>query len=127
MKTQLVLIRCYKITVARFQNGLSLLLILISLNCFSQTVANKSEPVISNKEHLTTLQNVVDGIKEKNKSIKNVEHVNVMVNDMLIENLQDFNIDPKSISMVEVLVLEPKAGTGERINPSIIIDTKKIR
>ena len=94
--------------------------ILISLTGFSQTSANETT---NSKAHLTTLQNVVERIKEKNNSIKNAECVNVMVNDLLIKDLHEFIIDPKSIAAVEVLVLEPKAG-AERINPSIIINTK---
>lgn len=121
MKTQSTLISYSKITKKIVQNVLSLLLILISLNGFSQT-----DTPSSNKVPLMTLQNVVEGIKEKNESIKNVDHINVMVNDILVENLNSFTIDPKTIAMVEVLVLEPKA-SGERINPSIIINTKKIR
>ncbi|MES2410461.1 MAG: hypothetical protein V4535_03355 [Bacteroidota bacterium] len=103
-----------------FANLLSLLFILISLNGFSQTSTNETK---NRKAQLTTLQNVVEEIKEKNSSIKNVECVNVMVNELLIEDLHEFIIDPKSIAAVEVLVLEPKAG-AERINPSIIINTK---
>ncbi|MCF6132893.1 hypothetical protein [Flavobacterium wongokense] len=101
-------------TQSQLQNILSLLFILVSLNGFSQTV---------DKSNLTTLQNVVENIKQKNESIKNVESVNVMVNDVLIKDLQDFTIDPKSIAMVEVLVLKPKAD-GAQIKPSIIINTK---
>lgn len=100
---------------------LSVISFLFSLNGFSQSATN------NDSQRLTSLQNVVQGIKEKNESIKNVEHINVMVNDMLVENLRDFTIDPKSIALVEVVVLEPKSGSGERINPSIIINTKKIR
>lgn len=107
-------------TPSTFASLLSLLFILISLTGFSQVSANETA---NSKAHLTTLQNVVESIKERNNAIKNVECVNVMVNDLLIEDLHDFLIDPKSIAAVEVLVLEPKAG-AERISPSIIIDTK---
>lgn len=96
-----------------------LLLVLFSLNSFSQTDGT------SINSRLTTLQKVVDGIKEKNQSIKNEENLNVMVNDKLVEDLQNFTIDPKTIAMVEVLVLEPKNGSRERISPSIIINTKR--
>lgn len=75
------------------------------------------------KSNVTTLEKVVAGIKEKNESIKDAEHVNVMVNDLLIRDLKDFKIDPKDIAMVEVLDLSPKAGTSERIK-SIIINTR---
>jgi|SRR6218665_1387162 len=101
-------------------NLVALLFALFSLNGFSQS----SDTEESNK-NLTTLQKVVDGIKEKNESIKNEETVNVMVNDKLVEDLQNFIIDPKRIAMVEVLVLEPKNGSRERIIPSIIINTKR--
>jgi hypothetical protein len=97
----------------------SALLIFISLNTFSQAAA-KPEP----SERMTSLLAVVEGIKEKNASIKNVEHINVMVNDLLIENLLDYTIDPKSIAVVEVVVLEPKAGSP-KLDPSIIINTKR--
>lgn len=99
-------------------NLISLLVVLISQNGFSQTAKQSAK-----KTNLTTLQAVVEGIKKNNKSIKNVENLNVMVDDMLVTDLHDFIIDPKHIAMVEVLVLEPKAG-GEQINPSIIINTK---
>lgn len=111
MKTQSTIIGYNK-------NILSLVLFLISFNTFSQTAAN------DDNQKMKSLQTVVEGIKEKNESIKNVENVNVMVNDMLIENPQDFKIDPKNIAMVEVVVLTPKAG-AERMKPSIIINTKK--
>lgn len=98
----------------------ALLFALFSLNCFSQ-----SDDTAQSNKNLTTLQKVVDGIKEKNQSIKNEETVNVMVNDKLVEDLQNFTIDPKRIAMVEVLVLEPKNGSRERVVPSIIINTKR--
>lgn len=102
--------------------SLWLFLVLFSLNGFSQTV-QKPQADAKNKTEITTLQKVVDDIKAQNESIKNVEHPTIMVNDMLVDNLQSFIINPKDIAMVEVLVLEPKPN-GERINPSIIINTK---
>ncbi|WP_395062016.1 hypothetical protein [Flavobacterium sp.] len=93
-----------------------LFLILISSNVFSQKSSNKtvSEPI--------TLEKFVENIKEQNQSLKNSDSINVMVNDLLIENLETYMIDPKNISKLEILVLDPK-----RINqtkPSIIITTR---
>lgn len=91
-----------------------LIFLLIPLLGFSQTKA---------ESNVTTLEKVVENIKAKNESIKDAEHVNVMVNDLLIQDLKDFKIDPQNIAMVEVLVLNPKAGSNERIK-SIIINTR---
>lgn len=104
------------------KNLFSLVLLLFSLNGFAQEITSEKPETNS---RLTTLQKVVDGIKEKNASIRNEEKVNVMVNDRLVDNLQSFTIDPKSISMVEVVVLDPKPGSEQRINPSIIINTRR--
>lgn len=117
MKTQPASARPYRLR----SHLLGLFLVLFSLNGFSQA-PQKTET----KAAITTLQKVVDGIKEKNVSIKNAEHLNIMVNDKLVENLQGFILDPKNIAMVEVLVLEPKAGSSQRVDPSIIINTKII-
>lgn len=101
--------------IQHFKNLLMSAVFLFSLNGFSQhTKINSNE---------TSLQKVVDGIKQRNESIKNVDSINVMVNDMLIEDLRTFTLDPKWISMVEVLVLNPKPGSTSPIN-SIIINTK---
>ncbi|UPT69581.1 MAG: hypothetical protein M0D53_10405 [Flavobacterium sp. JAD_PAG50586_2] len=105
-----------------YKNLVSLALLLVSLNGFAQdNTTVKSE----NNSRLTSLQKVVDGIKEKNASIRDEQNVNVMVNDKLVENLQSFTIDPKTIALVEVVVLEPKSGSEQRVNPSIIINTKR--
>jgi hypothetical protein len=124
MKTKPTPATNYKNTRKLFEKIVLLVLILLSLNGFSQ-VSNKPESLNQGKTGLTTLQDYVAGIRERNASIKNAEHINVMVNDLLIENLQEFTIDPKSIAAVEVLVLEPKAGSTQRTNPSIIINTRK--
>lgn len=107
METQTIIPKC--------KNLLTAMLLLASLHGFSQTATDKTQ--------VTTLQNYVDGIKEKNPSIKNVDSVNVMVNDKLVTDLQTVIIDPKRIALLEVLVLEPKPGST-KINPSIIINTK---
>ncbi len=95
----------------------TLLLNLIALNVSSQ---NKSSDTTAS----ITLQEFVEKIKTQNESIKNVEKVNVMVNDLLIENLSEYMIDPKSVSKMEVLVLDSK-GTNRGTKPSIIITTKR--
>lgn len=105
-----------------YKNLLSLALLLFSMNGFAQEDTT-AKPITNS--HLTTLQKVVDGIKEKNPSIRNEENLNVMVNDRLVDNLQSFTIDPKSIALVEVVVLDPKPGSEQQINPSIIINTKR--
>ncbi|MEI7509235.1 MAG: hypothetical protein WCJ62_07190 [Flavobacterium sp.] len=66
----------------------------------------------------------VETVKAKNQSIKNAKSINVMVNDLLIEDLNDFKIDPRTISRLEVLVLEPNGVKPEETKPSIIITTK---
>lgn len=104
------------------KNLFSVALLLLTLNSFAQD-ATSVKP--ENNSRLTTLQQFVDSIKEKNESIKNEQNLNVMVNDKLVENLHNFTIDPKNIALVEVVVLEPKAGAEQRINPSIIINTKR--
>lgn len=110
-------------TIIGYQkNLLSLALLLFTLHGFAQEDA-AAQPISNSR--LTTLQKVVDGIKEKNPSIRNEENLNVMVNDRLVDNLQSFTIDPKSIALVEVVVLDPKPGSEQHINPSIIINTRR--
>ncbi len=78
---------------------------------------------IQPKSEVTTLENVVEDIKAKNAAIKNEDEVNVMVNELIIDDLREFRIDPKSIKLVEVVVMQPKEG-NERVKPAIIINTK---
>lgn len=98
------------------QRLLWLALALFSVEGFSQNSSNQDNP------KLTSLETFVENIKAKNESIKNADHLNVMVNDKLVYNLSDFTIDPKSVALVEVLVLKPRE--GQQLNPSIIINTK---
>ncbi len=123
MKKQSNPIAHYPLTNQLTGGLLWLFLILFSLNGFSQE-AKKPQAATTSKTELTTLQKVVDEIREQNASIKNVEHLTIMVDEMLVKNLQTFKINPKNIAMVEVLVLQPKAN-GERVNPSIIINTRQ--
>lgn len=57
---------------------------------------------------LISLKQYVEQIKLQNESIKNVENVNVMINDVLIENHEEYKIDPKNVSRMEILVIEPE-------------------
>lgn len=70
-----------------------------------------------------TLKEFIEQVKEKNESIKKADSVNVMINDLLIENHDDYKIDPKNISRMEILVIEPEKNTIG-VKPSIIISTK---
>ena len=78
---------------------------------------------MQNEPRLITLQKLVDIIKSEEKSLQNVEAVNVMVNDMLIENLQDYMINPKNIAQQEVLVLNVNGVNSDATRASIIINT----
>ena len=70
-----------------------------------------------------TLKEFIEQVKEKNESIKKADSVNVMINDLLIENHDEYKIDPKNISRMEILVIEPEKNTAG-VKPSIIISTK---
>ena len=70
-----------------------------------------------------TLKEFIEQVKEKNESIKKADSINVMINDLLIENHDEYKIDPKNISRMEILVIEPEKNTA-RVKPSIIISTK---
>ena len=72
---------------------------------------------------LISLQQYVEQIKSQNESIKNVENINVMINDVLIENHEKYKIDPKNVSRMEILVIEPEKNPNG-LNPSIIISTR---
>ncbi len=108
----------HTLTTSLLNTVACLFVMLFSLNGLSQ-----AKPMANPKTELTTLQKVVDDIKAKNESIKNEKNITIMVDEMLVNNLQTFIINPKNIAMVEVLVLEPKPN-GEKIKPSIIINTK---
>jgi len=49
----------------------------------------------------TEIKNIAKEQEAKNESIKNVKNINVMVNDLLIEDLNGFKIDPKNEPKVE--------------------------
>lgn len=92
--------------------------ILIAINGYSQQKSSASS------SELLTLKEFVERTKTKNENIKNATDVNVMVNDVLIENLNEFTIDPKNIARMEILILPKKAEDAEELKPSIIITTR---
>ena len=95
------------------QNLLLFIVFVIATNGYSQ----ENSPTI-------TLVEFIKQQKEKNASLKTYDQVNVMVNDLLIENQAEYLIDPKNITRIEILVIDPKKNTNNVI-PSIIIGTKK--
>ncbi len=100
----------------------ALLLMLLSLTAVSQ---NGLKPLtIENQNGLITLQNLVDKIKLETESLRNVTTVNVMVNDLLIENLGAYLIDPKNISTKEILILDGSNAKQNGTKASIIINTR---
>lgn len=98
---------------------ISILFILVTLSAYSQSI-----DLGKNKNTTMSLAKFVETVKAKNQSIKNAKSINVMVNDLLIEDLSEFKIDTKTISRLEVLVLEPNGVKPEETKPSIIITTK---
>ena len=98
---------------------ISILFILVTLSAYSQSIDSGK-----NKNTTMSLAEFVETVKAKNQSIKNAKSINVMVNDLLIEDLNEFKIDTKTISRLEVLVLEPNGVKPEETKPSIIITTK---
>ena len=103
--------------------ALTLFLLLFSIVIYSQKSGTSSNTSMQNEPRLITLQKLVDIIKSEEKSLQNVEAVNVMVNDMLIENLQDYMINPKNIAQQEVLVLNVNGVNSDATRASIIINT----
>ena len=97
---------------------ISILFILVTLSAYSQSIY-----LGKNKNTTMSLAEFVETVKAKNQSIKNAKSINVMVNDLLIEDLNEFKIDTKTISRLEVLVLEPNGVKPEETKPSIIIST----
>lgn len=91
---------------------------------FSFSVSAQINDAVKNKNATLSLAEFIETVKAKNQSIKNAKSINVMVNDLLIEDLNDFKINPKTISRLEVLVLEPNGVKPEETKPSIIITTK---
>ena len=104
---------------------LILFIALFSMSIYSQNgLVSSTTAGIQNNAKLIPLQKLVDRIKLEDKSLRDATAVNVMVNDLLIENIQDYFIDPKNISAKEVLVLNANDINKEAMKASIIINTK---
>ena len=101
-------------------------LFFISLNAFSQTNSIATEQVVTEKQNgEISLRKLVDKIKSENESLKNAKAINVMVNDLMIDDLKTFMIDPKNISRTQVLILDQNGANRDGMKPSIIINTRK--
>lgn len=95
------------------------------MSIYSQNgLVSSTRAGIQNNAKLIPLQKLVDRIKLEDKSLRDATAVNVMVNDLLIENIQDYFIDPKNISAKEVVVLNANDINKEAMKASIIINTK---
>lgn len=102
---------------------LALFLVFSSITGYAQNTSGSSGNT-QNDSRLVPLQNLVDKIKSENESLKSAKKVNVMVNDLLIENLQEYMINPKNISTQEVLVLNSNDVNRDNRIASIIINTR---
>lgn len=103
----------------------TLLIALFSMSIYSQNGLISSTKVeVQNDGKLIPLQKLVDKIKLEDKSLRDAKAVNVMVNDLLIENIEDYFIDPKNISTKEVFVMNATGVNTDAMKASIIINTK---
>ena len=101
-------------------------LVFITLSAFSQTNSTTTEQVVTEKKNgEISLQKLVNKIKSENESLKNAKAINVMVNDLMIDDLETFMIDPKNISRTQVLILDQNGANRDGMKPSIIINTRK--
>jgi hypothetical protein len=107
--------------------ALTLIFVLFSTANYSQNgLVNSTSVDVQNEEILIPLQKLIDKIKLEDKSLRDSKavNVNVMVNDLLIENIEDYFIDPKNISLKEVLVLNANDTNKDLMKASIIINTR---
>lgn len=105
---------------------LIIFLVFISLTVYSQTNSNTTELVVTEKQNgIISLRKLVDKIKSENESLRNAKAINVMVNDLMIDDLESFMIDPKNISRTQVLILDQNGANRDGMKPSIIINTRK--
>jgi hypothetical protein len=105
--------------------ALTLVLLLLTMAMYSQSgSANSQNSKIPTDNRFITLQKLVDKIKSETESLRNIETVNVMVNDMLIENPQEYMINPQNIKDKEVLVLNSTGTNKDTMIASIIINTR---
>lgn len=106
------------------KSALTLFMVLFSIAIYSQKNLGTPEHAnIPNQTPLITLQMLVDKIKSEDKSLRNVEAVNVMVNNLLIKNLEQYMINPDKIAQQEVLVLNANGANRDSMRASIIINT----
>ena len=107
------------------KTALTLLIALFSVTIYSQNgLINASKADVKNNSKLISLQKLVDTIKAEDKYLRDAKNVNVMVNDLLIENIEDYFIDPKNISAREVFVMTGNGLNIDAMKASIIINTK---
>ena len=103
----------------------TLLIALFSMSIYSQNgLVSSSTAEVQNDGKLIPLQKLVDKIKLQDKSLRDAKAVNVMVNDLLIENIEDYFIDPKNISAKEVFVMNSNGVNTDAMKASIIISTR---
>ncbi|MDI1317153.1 hypothetical protein [Flavobacterium sp.] len=105
---------------------LTIFLALLSLTAFSQPNSSSTEKAVADKQNgAITLQKLVDKIKLENESLRNAKAINVMVNDLMIDDLDTFMIEPKNILRTQVLILDQNGANRDGMKPSIIINTRK--
>lgn len=85
--------------------------LLISLNTFSQTKSTK-----------TTLKYIVEQMTSQTESLKNIKEFKVFVNDSLVENIETYKLDPKSI--LDLGFIRPGAVDSNEKKTIIIVRTK---
>lgn len=76
-----------------------------------------------NKIPLIELPKLIEQIKLENQSIKNIENVNIVINDMLIQNISEYKIEESCIVKIEVLINDKKGVNRNGTKPSIVIRT----
>jgi hypothetical protein len=61
------------------------------------------------KTELVTLQKFVEKIKARNESLKNIENVNVVVDDLLIEKFSEYRIEESCVVEIKIFNTAPKS------------------
>lgn len=77
------------------------------------------------KTELITLQKFVEKIKAGNESLKNIESVNVVVDDLLIEKYSEYRIEESCVTEVKILITDPKSISRDGNIPTITIITNR--
>lgn len=108
------------------KRAFTIFLVLLSITAFSQLNSNTTEQVVSEKQNgVITLQKLVDKIKSENESLRKAKAINVMVNDLMIDDLEAYLIDPKNVLRTQILILDQNGANRDGMKPSIIINTRK--